>query len=309
MQQLKSWFDPTGTPASQVWGKDIIAQFFFPTDKSDLDFHDLWVINKLAAHLRNALMRDRVELAIVGFADYRGSSGYNKELGMRRARSVARMLNRLLRSEPLFSSFSALAQGERYAVQGTQDESVLARDRCVSVWSSTGYLGTPSLPPLQREPQLLRMVYRHFGDIKPQSTLAANTGGGDAVNDGIAALGDLIKSAIFDQRVGKWKIQGNEDMRSRQYKHFNASDRVNRIDIDFVHKYEVFFGGEMDSFLTDVKYDWGKPQPYLTVNYSSEFRLFGKPDKTPFRETVRISRAQADKEPFFFPPPLFSTPE
>jgi len=94
-------------------GRGVVAQFFFPTDRSDLDSQDLRLLDQLAAHLKASLKTDRVELAIIGHADYRAPSEYNKQLGMRRAKSVARELNRRLRSKPYFSLFSALATDEK----------------------------------------------------------------------------------------------------------------------------------------------------------------------------------------------------
>ena len=92
-RQLISWFEPEGSPKSKDWARGLIAQFFFPTDKNELDRQDFWVIKQLAAHLRNVLRCERVELAIVGHADYRGNPGYNEDLAMRRVKSVSRELS------------------------------------------------------------------------------------------------------------------------------------------------------------------------------------------------------------------------
>jgi hypothetical protein len=300
MQQLISWYEPNGSPKSKNWATGLIAQFFFPTDKSNLDQHDLWVIKQLADHLRSVLRRERVELAIVGHADYRGKFGYNKDLAMQRVRSVTRELSRVLRFEPYFAAYSALAAGERCAVQGTRDELVLAGDRRVDVFSSTARLLSGNLPKLERSPQLQRVVYRHFRDFKKTSSEPGGSDS-DAFGEGLEALAELFFS---DHNA---KVRGKEEVNRRQYRYFDALYRVNRVYINDVYTYKLGWGVEIERWSTDVKYEWGPPQPTVVVNYSSTNKMIGK-ESTSHR-TVLLRRENADKDPFFFPPPLFKNPD
>ena len=143
--QLLSWFGQNSSSSVLGFGgrqSKIIAQIFFPTDTTRLDVHDRLVVSMLATYLKECLKRERVELAIIGHADHRGKAEYNKSLGWDRARTVARELYRLLYSEPLFSFITCLSEGERHATQETRNPSVLAEDRRVDVWDTSGYIAT-----------------------------------------------------------------------------------------------------------------------------------------------------------------------
>ena len=298
-RQLISWFEPEGSPKSKDWARGLIAQFFFPTDENNLDRQDFWVIKQLAAHLKNVLKHERVELAIVGHADYRGNSGYNENLAMRRVKSVSRELSGLLRSEPYFATYSALAAGEQYAVQGTRDDLVLARDRRVDVFSSGARLLVGDLPKLVRTPQLLRVVSRHFDDFKQAYSGPTAPDDDFYFKQGLEAIAELL----FGDRKA---VRGKENVNLRQYRYFDASHRVNRIHIKVVYTYETPWGGEIETWSTDVSYEWGRPQRTVVVSYSTTNRMVGESTSS---RTVLLRREEADKDPFLFPPPLFSRPD
>jgi OmpA family len=309
--QFKSWFDlHHATPQGFDWvaGRGVVAQFFFPTDRSDLDLEDLDVANRLAAHLRGQLKTDRVELAIIGHADYRASIEYNKQLGMRRAKSVARALNGLLRTEPNFSLFSALSAGEQYAKQRALDEQVLARDRRVDVWSSTAAAAViPNrLPfPTERQPVLQRLVRREYESVKAESWRADKTQGdplGEAIKSGSVLI--LKKALGMDSPV-----PGDENIDARRYRYVDANFRVNVVDIDTDHYLSVQGGGKVDVNYTSVSYTWGFPRAVVVVNKVARHRFNGALKKVEQVKGRTIKRDVADKDQFFFPPPLFSNPE
>jgi hypothetical protein len=299
IDQLKSWFDLQVSPASQFWGKGLIAQFFFPTDKSDLDLHDRWVLWSLVAHLRHSLQRERVELAIIGHADHRGDSTYNQKLGLRRAKTIAGELNGLLRSEPNFSAYSGLAlassAGERYAMQGTRDARALAQDRRVDVRSSSARYVLPELPLLELKPQLARLVYREFRKIN-HTYHGPGGQGKDTFDEGIEALVELLVDLIEDA-----KVPGNERVDKRQYRYFDATYRVNRVEIHTHHFYKSGWGYELETLETTVKYTWGVPRSIVEVHHLDTWDLLTK--KGSRRHTTQLSREKADKDSFFFPPP------
>jgi hypothetical protein len=310
--QLKSWFDlHHATPQGFDWvaGRGVVAQFFFPTDRTDLDPEDLDVANRLAAHLRAQLKTDRVELAIIGHADYRASIEYNKQLGMRRAKSVARALNVLLRTEPNFSLFSALSAGEQYARQRALDEQVLARDRRVDVWSSTAAAAViPNRPPpMERPPVLQRLVYRSYGSITAEWWRSDKTQGDP--------LGEAIKGAtllILKKALGMDPVPGYENIDARRYSYVDANFRVNVVDIDTGHYVGVGGGNKVEVYDTFVRYTWGFPRAVVIVNKVTRHTFDGIGKKVVTVEQVKgrtISRDVADKDRFFFPPPLWNNPE
>ena len=292
--QLISWFEPEGSPKSKDSWSGLIAQFFFPTDHNNLDQHDCSVVKQLTAHLRHVLRRERVELAIVGHADYRGSIGYNEELAMRRVKSVTRELGSHLRFEPYFATYWVLAAGERHAVQGTRDSTVLAGDRRVDVFSSTARLCLGDLPQIVKVPQLLRVVHRHFTEIKSTRSDPRGTDWFDPQS--VVELVQLLTRDRYD------KPRGTEKVAKREYRYVNALYRVNRISIDEKYGWEIISSGpaELETWSTDVTYEWGLPQSMVLVE--SNTGPHG-------RRRMWLSREQADKDPFSFPPPLFKSPD
>jgi hypothetical protein len=305
--QLVSWFSPNGISGipsvrsgSVVFKRGLIAQIFFLTDRTNLDPLDRYALSMLATHLKERVKRERVELAIIGLADHRNGHVYNLNLGQGRADSVAKELNRLLYREKNFSSFTGVSLGEWVATQGTTDPALLAQDRRVDVWvTSAAY----DPLPLVRRSYLLRIVHREFWKIKGNNTDPGGQGG-DAFGEGLEALAELLSGELKSRFRGM--AIGKEDIRTRQSRMVDATHRVNLVAIDHRHKYKIVFGGEIESWVTTVKYVWGAPLPVVAVHFTDQMDISGM--KHDDLGAVYISREEVDKNPFLFPPPLSRTP-
>lgn len=295
--QLLSWFSIDGSSRDPAIGKGVIAQFYFPTNSSELDSSDRGVLSLCAAHLRQILQRERVELAIIGHADHRGNTAYNKALGTRRAQSVASEFNRQLGGSKNFTSFSALSQGERYAAQGTTDQLAMAQDRRVDVWSTTakGY-SFQELPALDSTPRALRPVVRVFREFEgPQAEAnVPDSPAFDALTFGIDQFVDWVKG-------GQTVIDLREIKGAAEYREIDATHRVNVVKIHATTETDHAMGsGVYSGWDTKVTYIWGVAQPMVTVQLTDVQKWFGGPPKTTVSTKV-LSRKEADANPFYFP--------
>lgn len=305
--QLVSWFSPNGIygiPSVRsgfaVFKRGLIAQIFFPTDRTNLDALDRNVLSILATHFKELVKRERVELAILGHADHRKGYVYNRNLGQGRADSVTEELNRLLRDEKNFSSFTGISMGEWVAAQGTKDPTLLALDRRVDIWVAAAAY---ELPPLDRKPYSLRIVYREFK--KHKNAYSGPDGkGADSYDQGLEALGDLWVGDLNGRFRGM--AIGAEDIRKRQSRYVDATHRVNGVAIDQSYTYKLGWNSEIESWKTTVKYAWGVPEPVVAVHFSDQTDMVGR--KSRKVGAVFISREKADKNPFLFPAPLSPTP-
>lgn len=298
--QLKSWFEIEGSSRNPITRKGVIAQFYFPTNSSDLDPEDRRILSQCADHLRRVLKRERLELAIIGHADHQGDTNYNKALGSRRAESVASEFNRQLRSEQNFSSFSGLSEGEKFSVQGAKDQQAMAHDRRVDVWSTTaeGYT-IPALPKLDIKPMLMRPVSRVFREVQVDSHVSPGL-------DPTTEMVDFWANFLVDLIKGGQKVvPGIELVRDRIYKNTDATYKAISIDIHTLFRIEQSMAATAMEWLTTVSYHWGVAHPIVIVNLKQDDEICGK-SKIGTRSTLYLSRKKADRDPFYFPPPLSS---
>ena len=102
-------------------------------------------------------------------------------------------------------------------------------------------------------------------------------------------------------------VYGDERDRERKYSRVDATYRVNRVNIKSRYEYTTGWGYELETWITTVEYQWGIPQPVVTVSFQNTTKTKLEDRTTGYARS--FSRREADKDPFLFPPPLFKTPD
>ena len=301
--QLLSWFDPNRPipPQGGSGLQKIIAQIYFTTDKANLDSHDRQVLRLLAAHLKARQKRERLEIAIMSHADHRGDVDYNKALSRRRAAAVVRELERLVGTAPNYNVIMAVSsRGEQHAAQGTDNPSLLAGDRRVDIWVTDGS-PFPKSPSLPQQTKVKRLTYRSF--YKLESEYQGPSGQPKSATDqGIEAIGKLIMAWINNE-FGQVVI-GTESVAKRGFKTIDVNHRVNQVDIVIRHEVSGGWNSEFEEWKTTVQYTWGVAAPVVTVRVEKRYKNDIRRGEEVSVRTNKISRKEADKDPFLFPPEM-----
>lgn len=105
--------------------KDVIGRIYFKFDSAVLSGVDQRYLERKIVPLLKANPKQRLLLA--GYADWIGQEGYNKELGLRRAQSVAEFL---IQSGISLDRFEVITLGNREATQGLRKADAVKDRRC-----------------------------------------------------------------------------------------------------------------------------------------------------------------------------------
>jgi outer membrane protein OmpA-like peptidoglycan-associated protein len=109
-----------------------MATIYFTTASSTLDADDKNIIEKVKHDVKLRLGKEKVQVRIFGFADYRGSEKYNKGLTDRRAAAVAAEFADLAKN-PNFS-FGVKGMGETEKFQRGKTSEELSRYRRADIY-------------------------------------------------------------------------------------------------------------------------------------------------------------------------------
>lgn len=295
MQEV-SWCEAAGAPQHP----GLVGQIFFPTNRHGLDRQDCSVLESLVQAFRIPLLGNRVELSFVGHADKRGGRRYNEQLGMARARAVRQYLDARLGQHRFYSSWQAVSHGERYAAQGPRvTRARMAEDRRVDVYSSYVRPRHIQLDPVVIEgqvPRVRRIVERHFANYRASNTMTSRPQD-EAWQDFMDALNRLLRGGFEREQF----IAGSENTGRRIVREIRADYAVNEVSIESVHAYQVQGFAEVQSEDWVVRYTWGPPSRTVRVRRHVIQETHGQ--RVVDRRTARtLTRAEADREPFVFPP-------
>jgi len=284
------------SPEGQLGVAQVLAEIFFPTNSSTLDYNDQEVLIALATYIRLLATRKRVELMIIGYTDHKGKAKYNQKLGKRRAISVVNLLELQLRAVPGVSLNRGLSKGESNArTDATRDE--MARDRRVEVWDAVPDFWTPPAEPKIVAEQVDRPTHI---DLSKNSFERINPNRGKDI-DYIKDLMDFIfkKGAekVFDDA---WSKYGSVE--SIRFQKMNAHWRVNKVHIKQLNSIEMkTLSGTYFNYSTKITYYWGPPSAMVRIGTTTKVEVNGSV-QSENHQHEDISRSKADKDPFTFPP-------
>lgn len=287
----KSWsvsaLGTTGKTSPYGDGKrrGIVSQIYFETAEHSVRGDGVDALDRLASAVRawtNGQNR-RVQVAVVGHADHRGSQPYNHDLGERRAKSVLQTLMRNV-GHAAFDGFAIDSRGEDDANQfGNRSE--LANDRRVDV---IDVYSTPHAPfPVRKSDRLCRITKRTFRKSKFERD---HFYGKDTVSEAIDAWKDFwYGPGSFAQ---KDKL-GDELIKARHFRGLPVPYRVNRVEFDIKFDLINVRGGFEYRWTTTATYHWGPPSKIGTVIRKENGKII---------ESMPVLRKNLDRIPLFNPP-------
>ncbi len=298
--QERSWFRATGAPWAHP---NIVAQVFFPFDRSNLDASDHLVLDRMVRAYHPLVVRGtRIELKFVGHADQRGNVLYNQKLGQTRATVVKGYLDRYLNWHRNYSSVQTTSPGELHAAQGRATRQRMAEDRRVDIYSShvaqRHVIGQP-IAITDNTQRIPRIVFRSFSR-RAVTPLAGPPGASPSDRADERAFGRQILDAIVGGEREDF-IAGPEGGRP-SIEYYPVTFAVN----DVIKKMHEEVTWERDtverrSTTTTVRYTWGPPRPIVRLRTHIVRDVFGRRTQDEWR-TRYYTRAEADSIPFIFPP-------
>jgi outer membrane protein OmpA-like peptidoglycan-associated protein len=274
----------------------LVAKIYFPFDSSELDAHDRDVLQFLSRHFGHQLPKKRAEFTFYGYADHRGATGYNEQLGKRRAEAVKRCFDGLMNVHPNYTSWSAVTFGERSAVQNKATEDQMAEDRrvemyCTLVDRPLPYPPDPKPTPVDRV-MVMRFLSRQFWKFSAgNSTPTPNL---DGTKDAVDGLIRIVNAAIDPESV-----LGSETSRTTGL--VNAAYKVNRITRLITNTLEEGGGGYITNTINDFEYEWGPPERNVLLVEKNETTILHE-KLTPHQTMRTLSREEADSNSLTFPP-------
>ena len=293
MYQEKSWARVEGLPGHG----NLVAQIYFPLNSDKLDSDDMRVLSSLAHRYQVLLMGQRIELTFVGNADHRGNASYNRQLGLRRARSTKDFVDQTIARDryALYSSQDALSRGEQDAVQGKASKADMALDRRVDIYANFLPKRRITLPPLQIVGTVpaQRLSQRVFSKSSGKSMQ-------DIMNPD--PIGNSIDNIIMTLGTRGEHIYGLERKGRRKSISVPITHRVNAVKIHTTTA-KIVSTHEVSASDTTVTYEWGPPKDTVTVTATSQTKDLRSGRTTHAAPNTKVySRSEVENNAVIFPP-------
>ena len=133
-----SWFDQHGQNSSISYKfgtrnkAGLVATIFFPTGSAQLDDDDRAVLDAMISNVSYRLVRIKLQLQMIGYADPRGTEPSNYHLGLHRANAVKHYVDAHIDQTMKSRGYSSILQ----SIGETEPSGHWAYDRRVDVYSS-----------------------------------------------------------------------------------------------------------------------------------------------------------------------------
>ncbi len=271
-----------------------LAEIFFPTNGDNLSSDDVLILVLVSNAVRQRVKRKRVELFSAGFADHRGKSSYNQQLGLRRAQVVSRKLSQLLNDLPNVSSVSSISLGESQAHQNSKDSAELAGDRRVVVYDAVPEFVPFAEAKNYESEHVSRPTFLKFEDSSAHSQTNTNIPGHRPGHDSIADLMILGAKKIWGDAYDEFG-----SLKEIKFQSMDAGLRVADVRIEVSTELKVGYPNITVKSETRIWYTWNKPTPLVVVRKSVHARSSG----IRRHERQVLTRHEADRNAFTFPPP------